>query len=48
MSIFERKAYRRILGPVCGNEKENYSILTDKEIYTRVKKTYCNRDSKVI
>jgi len=23
MNIFERKVYRRILGPVYGNEKEN-------------------------
>jgi hypothetical protein len=30
--------YKRILGPVHGNEKENRSILTNKEIYTIVKK----------
>ena len=24
MNIFERKVYRRILGPVYGNEKENW------------------------
>ena len=30
--------YRRILGPVYGNEKENWRILTNKEIYARVKK----------
>ena len=29
---------RRILGPVCDNEKENWRILTNKEIYARVKK----------
>ena len=29
--------YRRILGPVYDNEKENWRILTDKEIYTSVK-----------
>jgi len=29
---------RRILGPVCENEKENWRILTNKEIYARVKK----------
>jgi hypothetical protein len=29
--------YRRILGPVCDNEKENWRILTTKEIYTMVK-----------
>jgi hypothetical protein len=33
----ERKVYRRILGPVCDNEKENWRILTDKEIYAIVK-----------
>jgi hypothetical protein len=27
-NIFERKLYRRILGPVYGNEKENFTILT--------------------
>jgi hypothetical protein len=30
--------YRRILGPIYENEKENWRILTDKEIYARVKK----------
>ena len=30
--------YRRILGPVCDNEKENWRILINKEIYTVVKK----------
>jgi hypothetical protein len=39
MKIFERKVYRRILGPVYDNEKENWRILTDKEIYEIVKKT---------
>jgi hypothetical protein len=38
MNIFERKVHRRILGPVYGNEKENWRILTNKEIYARVKK----------
>jgi len=38
MNIFERKVYRRILGPVYKNEKENWRILTDREIYARVKK----------
>ena len=38
MKIFERKLYRRILGPVYDNEKENWRILTDKEIYASVKK----------
>jgi len=30
--------YRRILGPVCDNEKENWRILTNKEIYASVTK----------
>jgi len=42
------KMYRRILGPVHDNEKENWRILTNKEIYASVKKkTHYNRDSKV-
>jgi hypothetical protein len=36
--ISERKVYRRILGPVYDNEKENWRILTNKEIYASVKK----------
>jgi len=47
LNIFERKLYGRILGPVYDNEKENWRILTNKEIYANVKKTYCNRDIKV-
>ena len=31
--------YRRILGPVYDNEKENWRILTNKEIYASVKKS---------
>ena len=38
MNVFERKVYRRILGPVYDNEKEKWRILTDKEIYASVKK----------
>ena len=38
LNIFERKVYRRILGPVYDNEKENWRILTNKEIYASVKK----------
>jgi hypothetical protein len=38
MNIFESKVYRRILGPVYDNEKENWRILTKKEIYASVKK----------
>jgi hypothetical protein len=32
LNVFERKVYRRILGPVCGSEKETWRILTNKEI----------------
>jgi hypothetical protein len=39
MNIFERKVYSRILGPVYDNEKENWRILTNKEIYARVEKS---------
>jgi len=38
LNIFERKVYRRILGPVYDNEEENWRILTNKEIYAMVKK----------
>ena len=38
LNIFERKVYRRILGPVYDNEKENWRILTNKEVYASVKK----------
>jgi hypothetical protein len=38
LKIFERKVYRRILGPVYDNEKENWGILTNKEIYASVRK----------
>ena len=38
INIFERKVYRRILGPVYDNKKENWRILTNKEIYATVKK----------
>jgi len=38
LSIFERKVYRRILGLVYDSEKENWRILTNKEIYASVKK----------
>jgi len=30
--------YRRILGPVYDNEKENWRILTNKEMYAMIKK----------
>jgi len=38
MNVFERKVNRRILDAVCDNEKENWRILTNKEIYAIVKK----------
>jgi len=38
LNIFERKVYRRVLGPVYDNEKENWRVLNNKEIYARVKK----------
>ena len=37
MDVFERKVYRRILGSVNDREKENWRILTNKEIYASVK-----------
>jgi len=38
IKMFERKVYRRVLGPVYDNEKENWRTLTNKEIYAMVKK----------
>jgi len=38
MNVFERKVYRRIFVPIYDNEKENLSMLTNKEVYTVVKK----------
>ena len=38
LNAFERKVYRRILGPVYDREKENWRIMTNKEIYASVKK----------
>jgi hypothetical protein len=46
MNILERKVYRRILGQVYDNKKENWRILTNKEIYATVKKPTI-RDNKV-
>jgi hypothetical protein len=37
MNIFGRRVYRRILGPVYDNKKENWGILTNKETYAIVK-----------
>ena len=31
LNVFERKVYRRVLGPVYDNEKENWRILTNKK-----------------
>jgi len=39
VNIFERKVYRRILGPVYDNEKQNRRIVTNKEIYAAAKKS---------
>jgi len=47
LNFFERKVYRTILGPVYDNEKKNWRILTNKEMYAIVKKTYYNSDNKV-
>jgi hypothetical protein len=45
LNISERKLYRKILGPVYDNEKENWRILTNKEVYAIVKKPTI-RDNK--
>jgi hypothetical protein len=37
INIFERKLYRRILGPVYDNEKENWRILTIKNFMQLLK-----------
>jgi len=37
INIFERKLCRRILGPVYDNGKENWRILTSKEICAMIK-----------
>ena len=37
LNVFERKVYRRILGSGYDNEKENWKISTNKEIYASVK-----------
>jgi hypothetical protein len=39
LNTFERKVYRRILGLVYENEKENWRILTNTEIYKDNKAT---------
>jgi hypothetical protein len=35
LNIFEMKVYRRMLVPVHDNEKENWRISTNKEMYAR-------------
>ena len=45
LNIFERKVYRRILGPVYDKGKENWRILTNEEIYANIKKPTI-RDNK--
>jgi hypothetical protein len=37
LNVFERKVYGRILCQVYDNEKENWRIITNKEIYASVK-----------
>jgi hypothetical protein len=37
INLFGRKVNRRILGPVYDSEKENWRILTNKEIYAVIK-----------
>jgi hypothetical protein len=37
LNVFKRGLYRRILGPIYDNEKENWRILASKEIYARNK-----------
>jgi hypothetical protein len=37
LNVFDRKVYRRSLGLVYDSEKENWRILTNKEIYASVK-----------
>jgi hypothetical protein len=37
LNIFERKVHKKILVPVYDNEKGNWRILTNKEIYASVK-----------
>jgi len=36
LDIFERKVYRRILGPVYDNENKKWRIIINKEIYASV------------
>ena len=42
------KVYRRILDPLYDNEKENWSILTNREIYPSVKKPTTRVGYKVV
>jgi len=47
LKVFERKLYRRILGPIYGNKEGNCGILTNREMYASFKKTSCSRDNMV-
>jgi hypothetical protein len=38
LNVFERKVYRRILDRVHDSEKQNWRVMTNKEIYASVKK----------
>jgi hypothetical protein len=38
-SVYKSHSFKIILGPVYDNEKENWRILTGKEIYAIVKKS---------
>jgi hypothetical protein len=44
--MFERKVYRRILGPVHDNKK--WRILTNKEIYAIVKKPTITETTRLL
>jgi hypothetical protein len=39
LNIFDKKVYRRFIGPIYDNEKENQRMLSNKENYAIVKKT---------
>jgi len=41
--FWKESVYRRILGPLYDNEKENWRILINKDIYALVKKNHYNR-----
>jgi hypothetical protein len=47
INIFEKKEYRRILRLVCDNRKENWRVLTNKEIHEIVKKPTITKTVRV-